>query len=79
MLLCICDSGASSHYVGTVHSRDAGVLVSKLSQLTPLSKAKRDNPMYFMLLYGISCELAGCVRTYRGLRVHDSRLRPNQI
>jgi hypothetical protein len=29
------------------------------------------------MLCGISCELAGCVHQLR-LRVHDSRLRPNQ-
>jgi hypothetical protein len=36
--------------------------------------------MYFNMLYGISCELAGwlCTPAYRGIRVHDSRLRPNQ-
>ncbi len=45
--------------------------VRKLSQLTPLGKAKRAR--YFILLCGISCELAGCVHR---LRVHDSRLRP---
>jgi hypothetical protein len=41
---------------------DASVLVRKLSQLNPLSLAKRDNPRYFILRYGISCELAGCVQ-----------------
>jgi hypothetical protein len=40
---------------------EAGVLVRKLSQLTPLSSAKRANPRYFILLCGISSELAGCV------------------
>jgi hypothetical protein len=39
----------------------AGVLVRKLSQLTPLSQAKRANLRYFIKLCGISCELAGCV------------------
>ncbi len=43
------------------HSPKARVLVRKLSQLTPLSKAKRANPRYCKLLCGISCELAGCV------------------
>ncbi len=43
---------------------EAGVLVRKLSQLelTRLSLAKRANPRYFILLCGISCELAGCVQ-----------------
>ncbi len=59
---------------------EAGVLVRKLSHLSPLSSAKRSNPKCFIMLCGISCELAGCVHTpaYRGLRVHDSLLRPNQ-
>jgi hypothetical protein len=39
---------------------EAGVLVRKLSQLTPLSEDKRANPKYFIVLCGISCEL-GCV------------------
>jgi hypothetical protein len=40
-------------------SPDAGVLVRKFSQLTPLSYAKRANPGYFIMLCEISCELAG--------------------
>jgi hypothetical protein len=40
---------------------EAGVFVRKLSQLTPLSYAKRANPRYFILLCEVSCELAGCV------------------
>ncbi len=36
----------------------AGVLVRKLSQLTPLSKAKQANPKYFSMLCGMSCELS---------------------
>jgi hypothetical protein len=40
---------------------DAGVLVRKLGQLTPLRKAKPANPKYFILLCGIGCELACCV------------------
>jgi hypothetical protein len=56
---------------------DAEVLVRKLSQL--LSLAKRANPRYLIMLCGFSCELAGCVHLpIHGLRVHDSRLRPNQ-
>jgi hypothetical protein len=39
---------------------EAGVLVRKLSQLTPLSQAKRANPRYFIMLFEMSCELAGC-------------------
>ncbi len=39
---------------------EARVLVRKLSQLTWLSYAKQANPMYFIMLCGISCELAGC-------------------
>ncbi len=39
---------------------EAGVIVRKLSQLTPLSEAKQANPRYFILLCGINCELAGC-------------------
>ncbi len=42
-------------------STEAGVLVRKLSQLTPLSSAKRANPRYFIMFCGISCELAGRV------------------
>jgi hypothetical protein len=38
---------------------EAGVLVRKLSQQTPLSNAKQANPRYFIMLCGISCELAG--------------------
>ncbi len=38
---------------------EAEVLVRKLSQLNPLSKAKRAK--VFKMLCGISCELAGCV------------------
>ncbi len=58
---------------------EAGVLVRKLSQPTPLSQAKRANPSYFTMLCGISCELAGCVhRPIVDSRVHDSRLRPKQ-
>jgi hypothetical protein len=51
----------------TVHEKkwekvsEAGVLVRKFSQLTPLRQAKRANPRYFILLCGISCEIAGCV------------------
>jgi hypothetical protein len=41
---------------------EAGVLVRKLSQLTPLSYAKQANPRYFIMLCGISCELAGYVQ-----------------
>ncbi len=37
-------------------SPEAGVLAKKLSQLTPQAK-----PRFFILLCGISCELAGCV------------------
>ncbi len=40
---------------------EAGVLVRKLSQLTPLGYAKQTNPGYFIKLCGSSCELAGCV------------------
>ncbi len=40
---------------------EAEVLVRKLSQLTPLSYAKRANLRYFIRLFGISCELAGCL------------------
>ncbi len=40
---------------------DAGVLVRKLRQLTPLSDAKPANPKCFMLLCRISCDLARCV------------------
>jgi hypothetical protein len=39
---------------------EAGVLVRKLSQLTPLSEAEQANPRYFILLCGINCEFAGC-------------------
>ncbi len=39
----------------------AGVLVRKLSQVTPLSLAKRAIPRYFIMLCGTSCELASCV------------------
>jgi hypothetical protein len=48
-------SGVYAHYT------EAGVLVRKLSQLNPLRCAKWANPRYFMLLCGISCELAGFV------------------
>jgi hypothetical protein len=44
-----------------INSLEAGVLVRKLRQLTPLSYAKRANPRCFILLCGISCKLAGCV------------------
>ncbi len=37
---------------------EEGVLVRKLSQLTPLSSAKQG---YFIMFCGISCELDGCV------------------
>jgi hypothetical protein len=58
---------------------EAEVLVRKLSQLTPLSQAKRADPRYFIMLCGISCEKAGCVnRPIVDSQVHDSRLRPNQ-
>jgi hypothetical protein len=40
---------------------EVGVSVRKLSQLSLLSKAKRANPRYFIILCEISCELAGCV------------------
>jgi hypothetical protein len=40
---------------------ETGVLVRKLSQLTRLSEAKQANPKYFIMLCGISSELAGCV------------------
>jgi hypothetical protein len=43
---------------------EAGVLVRKLRQLIPLGSVKRANPrcfIRFILLCGISCELAGCV------------------
>ncbi len=49
-------------FVGmTINTTEAGVLVRKLSQLTPLSSAKRANPRYFITLCEISCELPGCV------------------
>ncbi len=59
---------------------ESGVLVIKLSQLTQLSKAKLAKPRYLIMFCGISCESAGCAWTpaYRGFRVHDSWLRPNQ-
>jgi hypothetical protein len=55
--------GLWSLYVGHIPicSTDAGVLVRKLRQLIPLSQNKRANPRCFILLCGISCELAGCV------------------
>ncbi len=46
----------------------AGVFVRKLKQLTPLSYAKRANPMCFILVCGISCELTGSVHR----RIGDS-------
>jgi hypothetical protein len=58
----------------SVQHPEAGVLVRNLSQLTPLSYAKRAIS-YFILLCRISCELAA---VYTGLFFHDSRLRPNQ-
>ncbi len=62
---------------------EAGVLVRKWIQLTPLSQAKWANPRYFIKLCGNSCdcELAGCVQRPIAIvdsRVHDSRMRPNQ-
>ncbi len=60
----------------------AVVLSQKIESANPAQLSyKRANPRYFIMLYGISCEFAGCVHctpAYRGLRVHDSRLRPNQ-
>jgi hypothetical protein len=55
---------------------EVGVLVIKLSQLIPLSIAKRANPWYFVLFCGIRFELAGCV--HRPIMGSDIRLRPNQ-
>jgi hypothetical protein len=50
----------------SIHGRlsEAGVLVRNLRPLTPLSKAKQANPRCFILLCGISCELAGCVQRH---------------
>ncbi len=59
MICCICSSYFKM-WLGLCRS-DAGVLVRKLSQLTPLTLAKRANPRYFIMLCGISCELDGCV------------------
>ncbi len=59
-----CKPPADLIYVWSVCYRtchQAGVLVRKLSQLTPLSKAKLANPRYFVMLCGVSRELAGCV------------------
>ncbi len=47
--------------LGGITQPETGVLVRKLSQLTLLSLAKWANPRYFILLCGISCELASCV------------------
>jgi hypothetical protein len=47
--------------LGKRREAEAGVLVRKLSQLFPLNQAKGANPRYFIMLCGISCELAGCV------------------
>jgi hypothetical protein len=49
---------------------EAGVLVRKLSQLIPLSSAKRG---YFIMFCGISCEKAGCV--HRPIVDSESRCR----
>ncbi len=59
---------------------EAEVLVRKLSQLTPLSSAKQATPRYFIMLCGISCMWVSrlCTPAYRGLRVHESQMRPNQ-
>ncbi len=46
--LCIIYNDKNAIAVG----EQEGVLVRKLSQLTPLSKAKRANPRYFILLCG---------------------------
>ncbi len=44
----------------------------------PAQLSKQANP-FFILLCGISCELAGCVhRPIMNCRVQDSRLRPNK-
>jgi hypothetical protein len=45
----------------TLPDPEAVVLVRKLNQLIPLSLAKRANHRYFIVLCGISCELASCV------------------
>jgi hypothetical protein len=42
-------------------SPEAGVLVRKLSKLTPLSEAKVAYPRYLIMLCEISFELAGCL------------------
>ncbi len=51
---------SSFHYSSLLHP-EARVLVRKLRQLTLLSYAKRANPKNFIMLCGISCELAGYV------------------
>ncbi len=60
-------------------SPEAGVLVIKLSQLRPLIYAKRANPKVFhTALWNQMLVSRVCTLAYRGLRVHDSRYRPNQ-
>ncbi len=49
------------------------------SEIESANLAKRANLSFFIMLCGISCELAGCVHRHCGLRVYDSRLKPNQI
>ncbi len=63
MASCAQDLSAQQ-YLNCVYANvcsEAGVLVRKISQLTPLSQAKRANPRYFILLCGIRRELPGCV------------------
>ncbi len=80
LLKRFANTGSEPHFVQLCTTiPEAGVLVRKLSQLTPLSKAKQVNPRYFILLCEISCELASCVhRPIMDCRVQDSRLRTNQ-
>jgi hypothetical protein len=52
------DTGSLTQRTGRT---SAGVLARKLSQLIPLSEAKRANPRYFVLLCGIICDSAGRV------------------
>jgi hypothetical protein len=57
----VSSSKPFQRFLGLLNNTEAGVLVRKLRQPTPLSWAKRANPRCFILLFGISYELAGCV------------------
>ncbi len=59
----LLSSSSPSWYLHRKVGPEVGVLVRKLSQLSPLRSAKRVNPRYFIMLCGIRCELTGWGQT----------------